>query len=206
MSKKKNKNTVKKPVSKLQELSDKIELENAKRYKRGYVPLHCASSSIPYSKLSQEDKALVDQHGTQTTGFLMTNKKIKKTKKGKGSLTDEDFNKALTENGQITDEQAVEIGKKEIQYIKKNFSSLDEFTQLVTDDVPFDQMIGWVTSLMTGGSENKSWSDVIDKFFNFRLGQMNLNELMVHKYKLEELIKSNVVDKQQDEGINYKIG
>jgi hypothetical protein len=120
----------------------------------------------------------------------------------------ENYDACVKLGGAMLDAEAIEIAKGGRKNIKEKVPfDIDKFADMVENDkVPFDQMMSYVTSLFVGSTDNKSFDDVVSKFFNFHLGKMDLKDLVNLKYKVEQLINEKAMGKQENMDVSYKIG
>lgn len=158
--------------------------------------------SIPYSKLPKDVRKQLDNNGKRITDRKPSNEQDPLPK-------DSVFTRGVCEHhlkstGQMTDDEVSDMvsrGNWKQHIVDHNTLS----KKISMEDVPFDQMMAWVTTLISDGSENKSFDDVIKKFFNFHLGQLDVESLLTVQYDIETRIKKLVMGKKQEEKV-YKIG
>lgn len=144
--------------------------------------------SVPFNKLSKEDQSLIVNYSTN--GNSSTPSDI--------IITEKDCEESLKSSGQLTDEQLETIKKTfSREDLKKLITAPDELIKLIKDDVKFEEMMGYVTSLFTSGSHHKSFDEIVSRFFHFHLGKMDLRDLVNLKYKLETLIQEKAKEEKE---------
>jgi hypothetical protein len=151
-----------------------------------------SSNSVPLGKLSKEDQKIISW--SSSPDIRIDDPKEK-----------EEFEAALKANGQPTD--------AEIELKKSGFSiDLDKFALVVEEDkIPVEDMIKWVTSIITKGSCDNSFNSILEKFFKFRLNQLSLTELVVLRYNIDDAINKKAMPSKdicpgEDLRDEFKIG
>lgn len=148
-------------------------------------------NSVPLKSLSLEDQKLIGYSSDiYNPPHLLGNPEdiAKESKPDFEGLKTSDFEAALRSTGQLTD--------IEVDAIKHKFPKFDMDTfadNINLNDVPVEDMINWVTTLLTKGSSTSNFDTVLKKFFNFRLAQLSLNELIVLRYNIDKTINEKAM-------------
>jgi hypothetical protein len=137
-------------------------------------------NSTPFNKLPKADQEFINKHNSNLKQTVPPNDKV---------FTSDVYDKHFTQTGQLTDEQISKIPK---QNYKNFFIGIDAFAKKIKNDVPFEEMVGYLTTMFVSDSKNKSFDDIISKFFKFKLGQMDLKELVVLKIEIDNIIAQKV--------------
>lgn len=184
MSKKINKKT---PTKKKKQL--KIKPVKKKQTWKGEEATF--SSSVPLKSLSLEDQKTIEYSSNASLLAPLLNDPEEIAKESnpdfQGFKTS-DFEAALKATGQLTD---IEIEANKQKFPKFD---MDKFADNINlNDVPVEDMVTWVTCLLTNNSSTSSFDTVLKKFFNFRLGQLSLNELIVLRYNIDKTINEKAM-------------
>jgi hypothetical protein len=158
------------------------------------------NKTVPFSKLSKEDQALIEP--SEKLKDFHTYGNSVELQESHELFTSEIIDEALKSSGQLTEKELLEVSKLSKEEKKKFFINGEEFTNLVIDDVPFDEMMTMVTSLVTRGVSHKSFDEVVEKFFYFHLGKMDLKELIVLKYKVDNILQEKAMGKLEENHYN----
>jgi len=157
-----------------------------------------SSNSVPLKSLSLEDQKIIGYSSNPNhSAKLLTDPQeiAKESKPDYQGLKTSDFEAALKSNGQMSDTEAIEIAKKGTKCIveKVPFDG-DRFAGKVeSDTIPVEDMIAWVTTLLTNGSSESNFDTILKKFFNFRLAQLSLTELIVLRYNIDKTINERAM-------------
>jgi hypothetical protein len=115
-------------------------------------------------------------------------------------FTKEVIDNHLTTTGQMTDDEVKDMVLK--GNWKQHFLDPETFAQKVfMDDVSFDQMMAWVTTLFCGGSSQKSFDDVFAKIFKIHLQSLDIKSLLNIQYYIETRVKQLVTDNNQEDKV-----
>jgi hypothetical protein len=162
------------------------------------------SSSVSLKSLSIEDQKMIGySSGPYQSARLLNDPEeiAKESKPDYQGLKTSDFEAALRSTGQMTDEELLE-NKHKFQPF-----DADKFTEVVENDtIPFEEMMTYIASLFVGSTDTKSFDVIVSKFFNFHLRKMDLKELIILKYRVEQLINKQAIGSEEKENVNYKIG
>jgi hypothetical protein len=150
-------------------------------------------NSVPWKDLPEDvKKALDPTYGSAATLLDDPKELAKESDPDYKGFKKSDFDAAIKASGQFTDDE-IAANKDLIKTI-----DLNEFALKVeADEIPVDEMLKWVTCLLSHGSSKNSFYEITDKIFNFRLGQMGLAQLITLRHNIDKSILEMALPKKE---------
>jgi hypothetical protein len=150
-----------------------------------------SSSSVPLKSLSLEDQKRIGYSSYPGLSARLLNDPeeiAKESKPDYKGFKKAEFDAAIKASGQFTDDE-IAANKDLIKTIDLNELAL----KVEADTIPVEDMIAWVTTLLTNGSSESNFDTILKKFFNFRLAQLSLTELIVLRYNIDKTINERAM-------------
>lgn len=150
-------------------------------------------NSVPFKDLPDDVKKVLDPtYGPAATTLDDPKELAKESSPDYKGFKKSDFDAAIKASGQFTDDE-IAANRDLIKTVDLNAFAL----KVEADEVPVDEMLKWVTCLLSHGSSKNSFYEITDKIFNFRLGQMGLAQLITLRYNIDKTILEMAMPKKE---------